>query len=55
MPGYVAGGYYYPGATITTVTFMPSVTTTTRTYVTRERTVTRVKARPASGSKIIRR
>lgn len=35
LPGYVANGYYYPGATVTTVTVEPSVVTTTSTsYVT---------------------
>jgi hypothetical protein len=35
-PGHVAGGYYFPGTTVTTVTLDPSVTTssTTETYYT---------------------
>ena len=32
-PGFIADGYYYPGATTTTVVIQPAVTTT-RTYVT---------------------
>lgn len=50
LPGYVSGGYYYPGETITTITIDPVVTTTTKTYVTTSR---KVAARPAT--KIIKR
>jgi Ni/Co efflux regulator RcnB len=47
LPGYVANGYYYPGATITTVTIAPStVSTTTTRYVTTSTTHTVAKPRP---------
>ena len=49
-PGYIRGGWYYPGATVTTVTLQPTVTTT-RTYVT---TVVKAKASRPAG-KIIKR
>lgn len=52
--GYVAGGFYYPAPTMTTVTIQPAVTTTT-TYVTEQvsyrRPVARKRVRRACACK----
>lgn len=44
-PGHIAGGYYYPAPTVTTVVIQPAMTTT-RTYVTES--VSRVRPRNRS-------
>lgn len=43
-PGYVADGYYYPGAITTTVVVQPAMTTT-RSYVTETATYRKVVVR----------
>jgi hypothetical protein len=48
-PGHVAGGYYYPGTTVTTITLEPSVTTTKTYYAT-------AAAKPAKArTKVVKR